>query len=262
MPLAVDGARILITGASAGIGWFTALQLAERGATLAVHGRRADRLNELLAQLPGTGHVAVPGDLDSPDDARRIALEAWQQLGHLDVVVHNAAMPKRMPVLKLTDADVAETMRVNFHSPVAMTLATLPLMLERGVGMHLYVGSTGGRVGIAHETAYCASKFALSGWAETMAIDLGSTPLEVRLIQPGPIDTEIWDRPGSEDPLFAGPKEPPSVVADAILAAIEQPGFERYAPDMSAMVNWHVDHLDDYITAMAAGLANLEGAQQ
>jgi NAD(P)-dependent dehydrogenase (short-subunit alcohol dehydrogenase family) len=257
VPRSVDGARILVTGASAGIGWSTAIALAELGATLVVHGRRAQRLEDLVGQLKGDGHVALPGDLEDPAGAAALALKAWDALGHLDVIVHNAAMPKRRPVQELTAEEVELTMRVNFHSPVQMTLATLPRMLERGSGAHIYVASTGGRVGIAHESAYCASKFALSGWAEAMAIDLGSS-IDVRLIQPGPIDTEIWDRPGSEDPLFSGPKEPPSVVAEAIIAAIEQPGFERYAPDMSAMVTWHVDHLDEYIAAMSAGM----GGQQ
>ena len=261
MTIPVDGSRILLTGASSGIGWATAEALAARGAMLAVTARRRARLEELVASLPGTGHVVIEADLSDPRRARDVALEAWKLLGHLDVVVHNAAMPKRRIVTSLTAEEVEETMRVNFHAPVQMTLATLPLMLERGHGVQVYVASTGGRVGIAHESAYCASKFALSGWAEAMAIDLGSTEIDVRLVQPGPIDTEIWDHPGSESPLFDGPKEPPSVVAAAIIDAIEQHGFERYAPDMSAMVIWHVDHLDDYISAMSSGMANLQGGR-
>ena len=262
MTLSVNGARILVTGASAGIGWTTAQMLAQKGATICVTGRRAERLEELLATLDGDGHVALAGDLASPEAARELALKAWAELGHLDVVVHNAAIPKRRALRDLTFADVEETMAVNFFSPVQMTLATLPLMHEQGTpAVHVYVGSTGGRVGIGHESAYCASKFALSGWAETIAIDLGGTNVDVRIVQPGPIDTEIWDRPGSEDPIFNGPKEPPSVVSEAIIAAIEQPGFERYAPDMSAMVNWHVDHLDEYISTMSTGIKAAEEAR-
>lgn len=250
-----EGARILITGASSGIGWATAELLAASGATLAVTARRTDRLEKLIDQLESPGHVAISADLEDLAAAERAALEAWDRLGHLDAVVHNAAMPKRRPVTELSGPEVELTMRVNFEAPVRMTLAVLPLMMARGSGMHVYVASTGGRIGIIHEAAYCASKFALSGWAEAMAMDLGAGPIEVRLIQPGPIDTEIWDHPGSEAPLFQGPKESPSIVADAILAAIENPGFERYAPDMRPVVDWHNANLDAYIAA-AAGMGS------
>lgn len=252
MGLTVGGGRVLVTGASAGIGWATATALAGRGATVAVTGRRQDRLDELLAKLPGDGHVAIAGDLGDLDEAQAIAERAWTELGHLDVVVHNAAMPKRRPVTTITADEVAETMRVNFEAPVRMTLATLPRMLERQRGVHVYVSSLGGRLGIIHETAYCASKFALCGWAEAMAVDLWSQPVEVRLVLPGPIDTEIWDRPGSEAPIYDGPKEPPSVVADAIVGAIEGDAFEVYAPDMKAVVEWKTTDPDGFLAGAAA----------
>jgi short-subunit dehydrogenase len=162
-------------------------------------------------------------------------------------------MPKRRPVTAIGLDEIAETMRVNFEAPVRMTLATLPRMLERGRGVHVYVSSLGGRLGIIHETAYCASKFALCGWAEAMALDLWSQPVDVRLVLPGPIDTEIWDRPGSEAPLYDGPKEPPSVVADAIVGAIEGDAFEVYAPDLKGVVEWKTTDPDGFL-AMAQGM--------
>lgn len=264
MGLPVEGASILVTGASAGIGWATAEALAARGATLAVTGRRQARLDELLAGLPaadhGGPHVAIAADLDDPDAATAVVEQAWSALGHLDVVVHNAAMPMRRPVTTIGLDEVHETMRVNFEAPVRMTLATLPRMLERGLGMHVYVSSLGGRLGIVHETAYCASKFALCGWAEAMAIDLWDSPVDVRLVLPGPIDTEIWDRPGSDAPRYDGPKEPPSVVADAIVAAIEGDRFEVYAPDLRSIVEWKTSDPDAFLAGVAAMGAGTEGA--
>src|SRR5688500_7866650 len=123
MGLPVDGAHILLTGASAGIGWATAETLATMGATLAVTGRRQARLDELLERLAGSGHVAIAGELDDPDTATAIAEEAWRRLGHLDVVVHNAATPMRRPVTAIGPDEIAATMRVNFDAPVRMTLA-------------------------------------------------------------------------------------------------------------------------------------------
>jgi short-subunit dehydrogenase len=249
----LDGARVLVTGASSGIGRATAEVLAAKGAVLAVLARRAERLQELVASLPGEGHVALPGDLSDPDRAAQLALDAWAVLGHLDVVVHNAAIPKRRHVTRITPAEIDETMRTNFLAPVRMTLATLPAMVERGRGCHVYVSSLGGRLGIPDETAYCASKFALCGWAEAMALDLWTSPVDVRLVIPGPIDTEIWDVPGNDRAHYDGPLEPPSVVADAIAAVIEGDRFEVYAPDLRGVVEWKTSDIDGFLGG-AAGI--------
>ena len=83
-----------------------------------------------------------------------------------------------------------------------MTLAVLPRMLERGTGTIVNVSSVGGRLGIFHECAYSASKFALCGWSEAMAVDLHGTGVSVKLIEPGPVDTEIWDQPDNEAPVY------------------------------------------------------------
>ena len=247
MATSLEGARVLLTGASSGIGAATAPVLAQRGASVVVAARRADRLDALVASLPGTGHEARPMDLSDPAAAERFAAE----LGPVDVVVHNAAMPKRRHVTAITIDEVEETLGLNFLTPVRMTLATLPGMLERGRGCHVYVSSLGGRLGIAAETAYCGSKFALCGWAEAMAVDLWDTPVDVRLVLPGAIDTEIWHVPGSDPPHYDGPLEPPSTVADAIADAIEGDAFEVYAPDMRGVVEWKTTDADSYLAGVA-----------
>src|SRR5262249_56389898 len=126
-------------------------------------------------------------------------------------------VPKRRIVTALDPAQVEAVMRVNFFAPMRMTLALLPRMLERGDGVIANVSSVGGRLGIIHETAYCASKFALCGWSEAMAVDLHGSGISVKLIEPGPVDTEIWDQPGSEEPLYQGPKVAADVVAEGIV---------------------------------------------
>jgi short-subunit dehydrogenase len=248
----VDGARILVTGASSGIGAATAELLAARGATLAVLARRADRLTALVDRIDGSGHIVLPCDLADVDAAGAAAEDAWAALGHLDAIVHNAAIPKRRHISRLTAADIDETMAVNFTAPVRMTLATLPRMLERGSGCQLYVSSMGGRVGIPGEAAYTASKFALCGWAESLALDLWKHPVDVRLIIPGPIDTEIWDLPGEDPADYDGPLEPPSTVAEAIVDALEGATFERYVPDMKSVVEWKTGDIDGFLAGAAA----------
>jgi short-subunit dehydrogenase len=88
----------------------------------------------------------------------------------------------------------------------------------------------GGRIGIAHEAAYCASKYALCGWSEVMAIDLYQTGVRVKLVLPGPIETEIWDQPDNDAAFYDGPFVPASECAADIAAALEDDGFEYFAP--------------------------------
>ena len=113
---------------------------------------------------PGRGHRLWSVDLSDPDAAARVGLEAWDAFDGLDAVVNNAGRPMRRPVQQLDLATVDAVMRTNYLSPVARSsLAVLPRMLERDRGVIVNVSSLGGRIGIAHEAAYVASKFALVG---------------------------------------------------------------------------------------------------
>ena len=255
----VDGATMLITGASSGIGAALARAASSRGARVALVARRRDRLEEVLAdcQQHVAGSTMRVADLGDVDLAERVALETWDELGHLDVLVNNAAMPKRRHATRLSPEEVERVMRVNFFSPARMTLALLPRMLERGSGTIVNVSSLGGRLGIPREAAYCASKFALCGWSEALHTDLAGTGVSIRLINPGAIDTEIWEQPDNERPMYDGPKETAESVAEGILAAIEGESFEHYLPDMKAIVEMKTSGIDDFL----AGVASMADAQ-
>src|SRR3954469_1635564 len=247
----IGGSNILVTGASSGIGEALAPMLAARGATVGVVARREDRLRAVLDRCAGDGHRLWPCDLGDVDAAVQVALDAWEAFGHLDVIVHNAAIPKRRRVQQLTTAELDDTMAVNFFAPARMTLAVLPRMLERDQGVIVNVSSLGGRLGIVHEAAYCASKFALCGWSESLAIDLWHTGVDVRLVIPGPIATEIWDLPDNDAPLYDGPLEPPETVAQAIIHAIEGDRFEVYSPDMKDIAAFKTNEIDMFLAGVA-----------
>jgi short-subunit dehydrogenase len=228
----IKGSTILVTGASSGIGASLAPMLAAKGATVGIVARRKERLEEVLAECRehAPDSRMWPADLGDLDAAERVALEAWDAFGGLDCLVNNAAIPKRTPVDRLTNDEVDTVMRINFTSPVRMTLALLPRWLERGRGCVVNVSSMGGRLGIIHEAAYCASKFALCGWSESMRIDLHGTGVEVKLALPGPIETEIWDLPDNDKAKYDGPLIPAAECAASICDAIEGTGFEYYVP--------------------------------
>lgn len=257
MSTQIAGAKVLVTGASSGIGAALAPLLAERGATVGLVARRADRLAEVLerCQVHAPGSRSWVADLDDTGAAAHVAEEAWDAFGHLDVVVNNAAVPKRRAVQDLTMDDVEHVLRVNLLSPVRLTLALLPRMLERDAGCIVNVSSLGGRLGIVHEAAYCASKFALCGWSESLALDLWDTGVDVRLIIPGPVDTEIWDQPDNDAPLYHGDLERPEDVADGIVAAIEGDAFEAYLPDLKDIAAFKTTDIDLFLAGAAAAMA-------
>jgi short-subunit dehydrogenase len=241
----------LVTGASSGIGAATARALSARGTAVALVARRAERLDEVLAGCrPGSRRWAA--DLSDPDAAARLAVEIWDAYDGLDVVVHNAGIPLRRPVTRLTMDEVVRVMTVNYFSPVAMTLALLPRMIERHHGTIVNVSSLGGRLGITTEAAYSGSKFALAGWSEAIAADLAGTGVEVKLVLPGAIDTEIWDQPGNDAPAYSGPLVPADVVAEGIADAIDSDRFEHYLPDMKAVVEMKTADIETFFAGMRA----------
>ena len=256
MAFSAAGKRVLITGASSGVGAALARALAKDGAVVGLIARRRDRLAEVLAdcQKDSPDSTMWVADLADSASVGPLAQQAAETLGGIDVLVNNAAIPKRRTVTDLEPAEVETVMQVNFFAAMRLTLAVLPQMLSRGAGMIVNVSSVGGRLGIIHESAYCASKFALCGWSESMAVDLHGTGISVKLIEPGPVDTEIWDQPDNDDPIYDGPKFSPDEVAQEILAALGSDGFEFYVPDMKAVVDLKNADIDTYI-AGAAGMA-------
>jgi len=262
----IDGSVVLLTGASAGIGAALAPLLAERGARLALTGRRQDRLDEVVDACRDAGAECHGYVVDLADVAATDALPARvaAEVGDVDVLINNAGAPMRRRAQDLTLPDVQSTMAVNFASPIRLTLALLPGMVERDRGCLVYVSSFGGRAGIPAEAAYCASKFALCGWSESLAMDLWHTGVDVRLIVPGAVDTDIWDRPGNDAAHYSGDMESPDVVAAQIVEAIEGDRFETYVPDLKGIAEFKTSAIDDFLAGAVAfaDAARADGDQQ
>ena len=176
--MSVQGRKVLVTGASSGIGAALARELDGRVARLGIVGRDEQRLQATADACSRSEIVQWAIDLGDLEATERLADEAWDTLGGVDVLVNNAAMPKRRHVLALSDAEIDEVMRVNFHSPVRLARRLLPRMIDCGRGLVINVSSFGGRAGIINESAYSASKFALTGWSESAE---QNRPLQSRL---------------------------------------------------------------------------------
>jgi short-subunit dehydrogenase len=255
MPLDLRDARTLVTGASSGIGAATAEAFAKRGSHLALMARRENRLAEVADRCIAAGAPdvqIVPADLADLDPLDHILDSTIDHMGGLDVLVNNAGTPMRRAVTALTPAEVERTMAVNYFAPVRLSLRALGGMLERGRGCIVNVSSVGGRIPILGEAAYCGSKAALCGFTETLAAELLGTGVEARLVLPGPVDTEIWEQPGQDDPFYDGELEPPSLVAEGIVAAVEGERIEHWLPDLEPVAQIKYSDLDGFIAGMAA----------
>jgi NAD(P)-dependent dehydrogenase (short-subunit alcohol dehydrogenase family) len=230
----LEGKRVLVTGASSGIGAELARGFAERGATVGICARREARLAEVLDDCrrhsPGSRMWGV--DLAQLDGVEPFARHADDELGGIDVLVNNAGIPKRRKLEALTVADVDAVMAINYLSPVRMMLALVPRMLERGGGHVVNVSSVAARLSPPGEAAYAASKAALTAFSECLAVELWDAPVSVHVVNPGVVDTELFELPGN-DPLIADDIEPlpASAVVDAVVDQLDRDAFEVYVPD-------------------------------
>jgi short-subunit dehydrogenase len=246
----------LVTGASSGIGAATARAIAARGTNIIAVARRKGRLDEIVAQCASLAPLseAVVCDLRDETLARRVVTDAINRYGGLDAIVLCAGAPMRRQVSSLTMDEVRCVLELNYLSPVAMALAALPSMLDRHSGTLVFLSSLVGRLGNGGEAAYSASKFALCGFAESASVDLAGTGVEVRLILPGPIDTEIWDVEGQDPSSYDGELFAPELVADAIVAALSGTRVEHYVPDLKAIVEMKTSDFQGFRDGMVAAL--------
>jgi len=229
----LKGKNVFVTGASGGIGAALAEGFAARGATVGICARRADRLDEVLAKC--RAHApdsrAWTMDLSELDGLAAFAARVSDDMGGIDVLVNNAGIPKRRPVQTLPAEVVEDVMRINYFSPMRLTLALLPEITERA-GRIVFVSSVAARLSPPAEGAYAATKAAISAWAECMKVDLRDTDVGIHVVYPGVIDTELFHLPGN-DPLPATGVEmlPVDAMVEPVLGAIESGQFEVSVPD-------------------------------
>ncbi len=207
--------RVLITGATGGIGQAIARAFAAQGAELVLSGRRAELLESLAAEL---GAQAVPADLAQRDDLRRLAAEA----GAVNVLVANAALPGSGLLAELTQAQIDATLEVNLAAPVALARAVLPAMLARGSGHLVFISSLAGKAASPAASLYNATKFGLRGFALGVREDLHASGVSASVILPGFIsDAGMFHDSGVKLPRGVGTRTP-GQVADAVLRAVRE----------------------------------------
>jgi len=218
----IAGSVAVVTGASSGIGAAVARDLALRGATVVAVARRADRLGDVIADCARTApeSYAAPADVASRTSCEDVIADAIARLGRVDLLVNNAGISIHRPAERIPPEDVERMFAVNYFAPVYLTMAALPGMLERRRGSVVNITSVAGHVPNPGESAYGASKAALSRWSQGLAFDLHGSGVHVGALSPGPIDTEIWAL--DEEVIFDGKLYPPQLIADGVAKMIER----------------------------------------
>ena len=178
----------VITGASRGLGFLLARELADRGHDLVVNARSEDGLAISAAELQGRGVsevLAVPGDVSVEADARRLVAAACERFGRIDVLVANAGIIQVGPASAMRVPDYADAMNVMFWGVLHPTLAALPVMRKLGGGRILVVTSVGGKLPAPHLLPYTAAKHAAVGFAEGLQVEAGRYGVTVTTAVPG-----------------------------------------------------------------------------
>jgi len=187
----VRGRRVLITGASRGIGESLAKRFAAEGALVALVARSTGAIEKLAADLGGTAH---PADLGDPTQVATLVSRVEDEAGPVDVLVNNAGIAPTSGAIHDWNADdLEETYRVNAISPAELCRQAVPRMLERGRGHIVNVSSMAGCAVFPGLTAYSSTKASLSQFTSGLRADLKGLPIGTTLVELGPIPTEMLD---------------------------------------------------------------------
>lgn len=218
------GGKVLLTGATGGIGHAIARAFAARGATLILTGRRAEVLEPLAEEL---GARALACDLSSREEVGRLAAEA----AGIDVLVANAALPASGLLTELSQEEIDRMLEVNLRAPVALARALAPEMIARGSGHMVFVSSLAGKAASPASSIYSATKFGLRGFALGLREDLQGHGVGVSAVLPGFIRGAGMFADAKIDlPRGVGTRSPEDVAAGVIRAVERNRAEVEVAP--------------------------------
>lgn len=239
MSAKLSGKTALITGASAGIGWASALALASEGANLVLTARRQDRLAELEAAVQQAGGKAVTltGDAKEEKTARQAVDLALEAFGSLDILINNVGIGNYKNLVDTSLEEYDEMMDSNVRSTFLFTRYAVPVMIKQGSGTILMISSMAGVYGFGGEAVYCATKFAQVGFAQALDKELRPHGIKVGAICPGGVKTEFALGKGrtEESVAASGMLDPEDVAAVVLMACTQSPGSRIIEVQMRTM---------------------------
>ncbi len=234
--MSLRGKKVVITGASSGIGRAAALEFARRGSNLVIAARRGELLDEVarLCRERGVECSAIVADVANREDCQRLIDAA----GRVDILVNNAGFAIFEGIEDAKPDDLEQMMRTNYFGTVWCTQAALPGMLARGEGTIVNLSSIAGLMGYARMGGYCATKFAMIGFSEALRDEVLDRGVRVAMVCPGTVDTNFFVKaergkmPGASRLILAIKGER---VAKAICDSAEDGRYRRILPFGAAL---------------------------
>lgn len=184
--------RVIVTGASGGIGRELALQLATSGARVCFTARRKQRLLELQAKMPKTA-VFVSGDITHPDVQREVIDTCDRSFGGIDVLINNAGIGAIGPFADADPDRLRTLFDVNFFAAVELTRLAIPWLSKGNHAAIVNIGSVLSHFAVPQKSEYCASKFALRGFSDSLRSELRSANIDVLSVHPNTTRSEFFD---------------------------------------------------------------------
>ncbi len=209
----LEGKKVLLTGATGGIGHAIARALAKKGAKLVITGRRVDVLEPLASEVGGQ---AVAFDLADASDVDELV----QSVEAVDILIANAALPAAGKLEEFTVEEIDRAMDINLRAPIVLAKAFSEGMAQRREGHLVFISSVAGKLPSAEYSVYSATKYGLRGFALCLREDLEPSGVGVSVICPGPIrEAGMFAEAGGESPIGSNS---PEEVAGAVIRAIEK----------------------------------------
>ena len=226
----LQGRTSLITGSSAGIGWASAIALAEEGSNLVLTARRQERLTGLEAAVRKAGGqaISVVGDAREEGTAQKAVEAAIKTFGALDILINNVGVGNYKNLADTSPDEYDEMMDSNVRSTFLFSRYAVPYMIERQSGTILMISSMAGVYGSGGQSVYCATKFAQIGFAQSLDKELRPYGIKVGVICPGGVKTEFALGKGrTKESVAQSGMLAPEDVAGAVLLACTQSANSR-----------------------------------
>jgi len=239
----LQNARIVLTGASSGIGFELARELARRGARLVLNARRRERLETLEREVQELGGQAasVVGDVTDPEVRKALLDAAVSQYGGLDVLINNAGVGAIGPYQLASESRIRRIMEVNFFAPIELMRAAIPLLKAGHSPLIVNIASVLGHRAVPKKSEYSASKFALHGFSDALRAELAPWGIDVLIVSPSTTASEFFDNvleKKDELPWLRLGAMTPAAVARKAVRAMEQGRHEIILTPGGKLLVW------------------------